>query len=371
MKRSILVAAALLAALAGAATPAHAQCKTATVGAWQNTSFASQTGSFTAEVDATATADSAVGLALGAQTAWSGLATIVRFNATGTIDARNGSAYAATATVPYTAGTSYHVRLVVNVPSHTYAAYVKPAGGSETQVAAGYGFRTEQASVASLDNWTAATDGGALTACNFLLTAPDGTPPTVSMTAPAAGATVSGTITLSANASDNVGVVGVQFLVDGANAGAEDTTAPYAVAYGTAALANGSHTFAARARDAAGNTKTATAVSVTVANVECYTSTAGGGWVNDAIDVAQTGSFTATFDARPSVGAIDSVVGLSNGPQTAYSGFAALARFNASGSIDARNGGAYAAASTIPYAGNNTYHFRLAVNAPATPIRSM
>ena len=44
----------------------------------------------------------------------------------------------------------------------------------------------------------------------------DSTPPTVSMTAPAAGATVSGTVALSANASDNVGVVGVQFLVNGA-----------------------------------------------------------------------------------------------------------------------------------------------------------
>ena len=41
------------------------------------------------------------------------------------------------------------------------------------------------------------------------------------MTAPAAGATVSGTVSVSATASDNVGVVGVQFLLDGANLGAE------------------------------------------------------------------------------------------------------------------------------------------------------
>ena len=56
---------------------------------------------------------------------------------------------------------------------------------------------------------------------------PDTTPPTVSVTSPAGGATVSGTITVTANASDNVGVAGVQFLLDGANLGAEDTTAPY------------------------------------------------------------------------------------------------------------------------------------------------
>src|SRR4030095_8419454 len=57
--------------------------------------------------------------------------------------------------------------------------------------------------------------------------APDTTPPTVSVSAPAAGVTVSGTVSVSANASDNVGVVGVQFLLDGANLGAAVTVAPY------------------------------------------------------------------------------------------------------------------------------------------------
>src|SRR5713101_8382127 len=61
----------------------------------------------------------------------------------------------------------------------------------------------------------------------------DTTPPTVSITSPASGASVSGTITVSANASDNVGVVGVQFLLDGLNAGAEDTTSPYLVSWNT------------------------------------------------------------------------------------------------------------------------------------------
>jgi hypothetical protein len=53
--------------------------------------------------------------------------------------------------------------------------------------------------------------------------------PTIVMTAPAKGATVSGTsVTVSANASDNVGV-GVQFKLDGGNLGAEDITAPYSI----------------------------------------------------------------------------------------------------------------------------------------------
>ncbi len=64
--------------------------------------------------------------------------------------------------------------------------------------------------------------------------------------------------------SDNVGVVGVQFLLDGANLGAEDTTSPYSVSWNTATAAIGSHTLTARARDAAGNTTTSAAVTVTV-----------------------------------------------------------------------------------------------------------
>ncbi|MBN1675949.1 MAG: DUF4082 domain-containing protein [Kiritimatiellae bacterium] len=95
---------------------------------------------------------------------------------------------------------------------------------------------------------------------------PDTTPPSVSLTAPADGATVSNTVTVSATASDNVGVVGVQFRLDGANLGAEDTSAPYSIAWNTFGAANGSHTLSALARDAAGNTATAAVVNVTVAN---------------------------------------------------------------------------------------------------------
>jgi len=93
----------------------------------------------------------------------------------------------------------------------------------------------------------------------------DTTPPTVSITAPAAASTVSGSVTVSATAADNVGVVGVQFLLDGANLGTEDTASPYSVTWNTATAANGSHTLSARARDAAGNTATAS-VTVTVNN---------------------------------------------------------------------------------------------------------
>ncbi|WP_443147597.1 Ig-like domain-containing protein, partial [Nitrospira sp.] len=60
----------------------------------------------------------------------------------------------------------------------------------------------------------------------------DTTPPTITLTSPSAG-TISGTVTVSASASDNVGVTGVQFRLQGANLGAEDTTNPYSTSWNT------------------------------------------------------------------------------------------------------------------------------------------
>ncbi len=96
---------------------------------------------------------------------------------------------------------------------------------------------------------------------------PDTTPPTVSISAPAGGATVGGVVTVSANAADNVGVAGVQFKLDGGNLGAEVTSAPFSLLWNTALSVNGSHTLTAVARDAAGNSTVSAAVVVTVTNV--------------------------------------------------------------------------------------------------------
>jgi chitodextrinase len=108
--------------------------------------------------------------------------------------------------------------------------------------------------------------GNLATSADSTLTTLDGTAPAVSIVSPSSGATVSGTIAVTVNANDNVGVAGVQFKLDGVNYGAEDTTAPYSTSWNTTAVADGNHTLTATARDAAGNVRTATAITVTVAN---------------------------------------------------------------------------------------------------------
>jgi len=93
----------------------------------------------------------------------------------------------------------------------------------------------------------------------------DSTAPTTAITAPANGATVSGTVDVSATADDDVGVVRVEFYLDG-SLQTQDTTAPYAWSWDTTAATNGSHSLTTKAFDAAGNSGTSAAVSVTVSN---------------------------------------------------------------------------------------------------------
>jgi hypothetical protein len=100
---------------------------------------------------------------------------------------------------------------------------------------------------------------------NIITGAPQSSP-SVSLTAPTNGATLSGTINLAATASDPIGIAGVQFLVDGATAGAEVTTSPYSLSFNTATISNGSHSFAARARNMQNVTTTSPAVTATVNN---------------------------------------------------------------------------------------------------------
>ncbi|GEM_PF-6113247 len=94
----------------------------------------------------------------------------------------------------------------------------------------------------------------------------DAISPSVSITNPINSSNVSGTISVSANASDNVGVVGVQFKLDGSNLQAEDTTSPYGISWNTTSTANGAHVLTAVARDLAGNTSTSAPINITLTN---------------------------------------------------------------------------------------------------------
>ncbi|MGH8635589.1 MAG: Ig-like domain-containing protein [Burkholderiales bacterium] len=90
----------------------------------------------------------------------------------------------------------------------------------------------------------------------------------MTITSPPSGAHVHGAATVTANVSGlgSAIVAGVQFKLDGANLGAEDTAAPYSVPWDTTTASEGWHTLTAVARDAGGGRSSSAPVTVTVGN---------------------------------------------------------------------------------------------------------
>jgi chitodextrinase len=144
-------------------------------------------------------------------------------------------------------------------------------------------------------------------------TPPDQTPPSVFISSPANAAIVSGTLTISASAQDDVAVAGVVFQVDGRDVGTQRTTAPYFLTWDTTTSTDGPHALSARARDAAGNTTTAASVGVLVDNgLPAGTVVIGG----DAA-VTNTSAVTLTLSATDAVSQVTQMRFSNSG--TAYS----------------------------------------------------
>jgi hypothetical protein len=115
----------------------------------------------------------------------------------------------------------------------------------------------------NLDN-NGAANGGMMT---FLEVVAD-LPPTVSITNPIDGATVSGAVTIEAAAADDVGVAQVEFFVDSLSVGVDANGANgWSVAWDTTLSANGAHVLTATATDTALQMTTSAPVNVTVSNV--------------------------------------------------------------------------------------------------------
>lgn len=74
------------------------------------------------------------------------------------------------------------------------------------------------------------------------------------------------TVSVTANATDNVGVAGVQFKLDGVNLGVEDMSAPYEITWNSTSVSNGAHALTAVARDPDGNIATSAVVTINVNN---------------------------------------------------------------------------------------------------------
>jgi hypothetical protein len=122
----------------------------------------------------------------------------------------------------------------------------------------------------------------------------DSAPPSVAVTAPAAGSSVSGVATLTADASDNVGVTRVEFFRDADILLGTDATEPFGATWDTATVTSGGHTLYAKAYDQAGHVTTSPVVSVqvleTVPPTVTITSPANGASVQGSVLVTASAS---------------------------------------------------------------------------------
>ena len=196
-------------------------------------------------------------------------------------------------------------------------------------------------------------------------------PPSISISAPTNGATVSGSISLisSCTPQGSATVSSIQYQIDGDTFGAPGTASPYPLSWNTLTTANGSHTIAAVCTDSNGQTATSAAVNVTASNSMpgCFVSGSNTNWNAFQAFTAQTGTFVSTFTATPNTADQDSVIGYSQAPASAYGDMAALVRFNNTGHIDVYQGslGNYTADTSVSYTADVTYAFTLTVNISA------
>jgi exonuclease III len=148
----------------------------------------------------------------------------------------------------------------------------------------------------------AASDHFGLIATYPLSTSDDTTPPVVTLTTPANGATLSGSVTMTATATDNVAVTRVELFINGVRRHTL-SAAPYSAVWDTRADANGTSVLQARAFDAAGNSALSPSRNVTIANAASPPPTAGDIVVHARRATTLAGGWRVIQDATAAGGA--------------------------------------------------------------------
>jgi large repetitive protein len=332
--------------------------------AWSNLAFPTQTASFTATFDTTPSqsgADIVIGLGASNAAAYTDLAAIVRFNDTNTIDVRSGSNYGADVSVPYSPGTNYHFRMVVNPSAHTYSVYVTPQGGTEIALATNYTFRTEQATDSSLADVGAFSTAGSAAVTNFSVVGALPGAPTISSFSTDSGTvgdhiTSDNTLTLTGTAQANSTVK----VYDGATLlGSAVASGSGAWSYTTLALADGPHNLTATASNASGQTSVASsalAVSIDTKAPVAPSITSFSpdtGTVGDGMTTANVITLTGTAEANSTVKIYDgtsllnSVVANSSGAWSFTTGALANGGHNISATATDAAGNTSAASTAL------------------------
>jgi hypothetical protein len=195
--------------------------------------------------------------------------TYVLTNGVASSGSLTGAGNSQTWTIAVNSGCTQMVTSVNDPTSSDFDSYGKMGSAPTTSSYTWRGYTSSHPEVVTYANPAAGTwyimaysysGSGAYTiTCTLTYGTTDTTAPTVSITSPANGATVSGSVTVTVSATDNVGVTSTGISIDG---GSYTTSLTWA----TTAVADGSHTIQARAQDAAGNIGYSSTITVTVKN---------------------------------------------------------------------------------------------------------
>jgi peptidoglycan/xylan/chitin deacetylase (PgdA/CDA1 family) len=153
----------------------------------------------------------------------------------------------------------------------TWATPAVPAGATGLS----FGMNIQAVGTLTTDDYSLSDSGGAPTA------------PTVSLSAPSSGATLSGSVSFSANASSSVGISKVDYLVNGQVVATGTTGPSYTATWDSSTVGDGAVTVTARATDNGGNSGTSTPVAMTVSNAA---SRGGNMLTNASLETATGGS---------------------------------------------------------------------------------
>ncbi len=191
--------------------------------------------------------------------------------------------------------TTSKVELALSAGSHT----IKMIGTED-------GVKLDRILMTSVASGSTCTPSGTGDNC---VSVADTTPPTTSITAPSVGAKVKGTVTVSANASDDSGTVTkVELYLDGGSTPiATDNSSPYSFSWNTSSASNTNHTLTVKAYDASNNIGTSAGVSVTVDNSPPTISISG---PSNGATVSGTINFAATASDNAGVTSVDFYQGL-------------------------------------------------------------
>lgn len=276
--------------------------------------------------------DASVGISNGPASAYINLACIFHFNAAGTLDVRNGGAYAASSSISYSGGQKFHVQMSGSILSGTYGVVVTPFGLGTTSIASGYAFRTEQTGVTQLNNFCiTSADLGQLFVSNLIW----------ATSCTAQNLTVASPIIPVAVFNNTRGLVANNLTVG--------------------ALSLGNPVLAALTPGGTVNFIASPFVTGSPVFDQPTFIWAGPGWFNLGFP-NQTTTFTCNCDVWSSQLAIDDAIGLSDGAVVAYASMACIVLFSAGNTIQVRNGSAYAADSVVSYAANQVFHVRIQGN---------